>query len=546
VHLQRRGGIYEFRRRVPKELRFRWGRRELTRSLRTADKVSALRAARRLSVAADAVFNCARNMPDLTHEQLDELAYDYFEKALRESEAELAAASPHRALYTDPGPGERAIEADQKALSTIEDMLIEELVEGDYSRIAPEVHPMLGRAGVEETTDDEQFRSMAQRVLRANLEVIRMAYRQRAGDYGVEPRDPLFRRWPLQRGPQRKPASSRLSEVAEAFVRAKERDEGWAPLTKANHEPKLKRFIEILGDKPIDMVTREDIRGWRDELSKRQGLAASTIAQDFKVIGGMFTWAKREGMATIDSPLSGLSPKRSEGGRKAFQPEDLKRLFHSPLYMGHLQRNIRTQPGRFLVKDHKYWFPPIALFSGLRVEEIAKLKVCDVRQIDGVWCFDVYDTKTQAGNRRVPVHPRLSALGFLDYVKAQEQERLWHKLRAGSSGKFSHYFSQWWTNFRRKVGLGDEGLVFHSFRHTFASALQSAMVPRDMIALLIGHEDENFTTRVYGGKLVTTQQLLELIEGVDFGVDLTHLLENSAERRTAPRHRGATAPVPSR
>jgi integrase len=510
-----------------------------------ADKVTALRAARRLSVAADAVFNCARNMPDLTHEQLDELAHDYFEKALRESEAELAAASPHRALYTDPGPGETVIEADQKALSTIADILIEELVDHDYSRIAPEVHAVLGRAGAEQPMDGERFRAMGQRLLRAKLEVIRMAYRQRAGDY-VQPRDPLFGRWPPQRGPERNPTSPRLSEVAEAFVRAKERDEGWTPLTKANHEPKLKRFIEILGDKPIDKVTRDDIRGWRDELSKGQGLAASTIAQDFKVIGGMFTWAKREGKATIDSPLTRLSPKRSEGRRKAFQPEDLKRLFHSPLYTGHSQRNMRTQPGRFLVEDHKYWFPPIALFSGLRVEEIAKLKVCDVRQIDGVWCFDVYDTKTQAGNRRVPVHPWLSALGFLNYVKAQEQERLWPKLRAGSSGKFSHYFSQWWTEFRRNVGLGDEGLVFHSFRHTFASALQSAMVPRDMIALLMGHEDENFTTRVYGGKLVTTQHLLELIEGVDFGVDLTHLLETSTKKLRALRpHAGSRAEPPS-
>jgi hypothetical protein len=36
MHLQRRGGVYQWRRRVPLQVAERWGRAEVSRSLRTA------------------------------------------------------------------------------------------------------------------------------------------------------------------------------------------------------------------------------------------------------------------------------------------------------------------------------------------------------------------------------------------------------------------------------------------------------------------------------------------------------------------------------
>jgi integrase len=509
--------------------------------------VTALRAARRLSIAVDALFSHAEAMPDLSEEQLDALARDYFDSALREDERQRATAAPGRALYTDA----RAlalppVEADQFVLSEILDGIREELADRDFRRIAPEVDHLLAQSGVEAARDDEIFRLLAQRLLRADIEVLRLAYHRRAGDYRVTPRDRLFLERPPTRPLQRPPAASpRLSDVAAAFICAKERDGNWKPITKKNSEPKLKLFVELVGDKPIDELTRDDVRDWRDALSD-MGLESSTIQQHFKVVSGLFIWAKREGKATIANPTEGLAPKGKQGTRKAYQPDDLKRLFQSPLFTGHSQTNIRTQPGRFLVKDYKFWFPLIALHSGLRVEEIAKLKVRDLRPIEDVWCFDIYETKTEAGDRLVPVHPRLIALEFLDYTKLQK-DSLWPEIRPGTSGKFSQGFVQWWAGFRHRSGLDQEGLVFHSFRHTFAAALQKAGVQEATVALLMGHRHPNITFGRYAsGKLMTPKEKLELIENVDFGVDLTHLLENSAERRTAPGHRGATAPAPTK
>jgi integrase len=167
----------------------------------------------------------------------------------------------------------------------------------------------------------------------------------------------------------------------------------------------------------------------------------------------------------------------------------------------------------------------------MRVEEIAKLKTADVRQIDGIWCFDVYDTKTDAGARQVPVHPRLVDLGFVSYVEAQLGERLWPDLTRGSEGKYSHGFCRWWSGFRHLIGLDRDGLVFHSFRHTFASALQQAGVQEATAALLMGHTHPNITFGRYGQKGMSPTDKLQIIASLDFGVDLIHLLPNST--RTA-------------
>jgi integrase len=65
--------------------------------------------------------------------------------------------------------------------------------------------------------------------------------------------------------------------------------------------------------------------------------------------------------------------------------------------------------------------------------------------------------------------------------------------------------------------------VFHSFRHTFVTALERAQVPESAAAQLVGHRYKNFTFGVYGGKL-TPRDKLELIKGIDFGVSLDHLI----------------------
>jgi integrase len=471
-------------------------------------------------------------MSELTREQLDHLARRYFEEILQADEDQRFRARPSRTAYIEPQDGQCPIDADQELLAHVLSDVQEALAQNDFRGVQLQVADLLTGRRLHPDPKSETFRLLAHRVLRAQAEVLRMAYDRRAGDYAVEPRDPLFSWRPgIAAQPDEAKASLPLSQVVADFVAAKTRDGKWRPVTKRNNVSKLTLFAETLNDKPIDTVTRDDIRDWRDALVDLE-LAPNTIRLHFKVMAALFSWAKEERKATIDNPVRKLAPKGEEGTREAFQPEDLAKLFASPLYTGHWRPDRRERSGTCLVKDSKYWLPLIALHSGMRVEEIAKLRTGDVREIEGVWCFDVYQTKTEAGDRHVPVHPTLVELGLLDYVTAQRADRLWPEMQAGSEGKYSQRFCQWWAGFRHLIGLDRDGLVFHSFRHTFAAALERAGVQEAMAALLMGHRHPNITFGRYaGGKLVTPNDKLGVIRAIDFGVDLDHLLQAPSNRK---------------
>lgn len=428
MHMQRRGAVYMWRRRVPLTLVDRWGRREIVRSLRTTSRQDAARLARALSTAADNLFDHTARSVGLTTDHIATLAHEWLNKAL-EGRAE--------AFTPPPAP------------------------------VAP-----------------------------------------------VTP--------PAPPAPKLAPTSLHLSKLVDVYVDAKMADETWSAVTKKHCVGKLKRFAETLDDKPIDEVARDDIRAWRSALAEAE-LSNNTIRLHFRVVSAMLNWATEEGKSKIGNPTKGLLPPADDPKRDAFTADELEKLFSSPMYTGHQDPEHRAKPGTMLTKDFKFWFPLIGLHTGMRLEEIAQLRTEDVRQIEGVWCFDVTKSKTRAGERQVPIHPRLIALGLLDRVRSLKHERLWPELRENRDGDYGQQFCGWFPEFRRMIGIDREGLVFHSFRHTFVSRLEEDGVDTKMIARIVGHKIKDITSGVYGGKFITPQMRLDAFKDLDFGADLGHL-----------------------
>lgn len=259
VHLQQRGFTFVWRRRIPQDLVSRWKRRELTKSSQQTDRAEALRVARRLSLAADNIFAIARNMPDLTTEQLDQLARDYFEDAIERDEAQRLRPSTKRGgAYIEPTfPDQCPIDADQSRLEDLLGETQEQIANNDFRQVAPQVLAVLEEAGLQVDTKSDTFRALAQRILRAQAEAMRIAYERRAGNYTVQPQDPLFSWAAASVSRQVKPkVAPRLSEVASAFVATRVRDGKWKEITKRNSTSKLNFFVETLKDPKIDAISR--------------------------------------------------------------------------------------------------------------------------------------------------------------------------------------------------------------------------------------------------------------------------------------------------
>jgi integrase len=186
-------------------------------------------------------------------------------------------------------------------------------------------------------------------------------------------------------------------------------------------------------------------------------------------------------------------PVKGKDKRDSFSPVDLNRIFAAPIFTGMKSDNSWGIPGDMINQNHKYWIPLIALFTGMRLAEIINLNQDDFGSEDGFNRLIVRESKTDAGIRTVPIHPKLIEIGLLDYVNSLQSEQPLFK--GISSDAYSKHFGRLLDS----IGITDKKLVFHSFRHTFTDALRAAKVAEPIIKALVGHSDGSVTSQYGSG-----------------------------------------------
>ncbi|WP_239031637.1 site-specific integrase [Geomonas diazotrophica] len=333
--------------------------------------------------------------------------------------------------------------------------------------------------------------------------------------------------------PQTLTSSPRLSTVANQFIN--DRRLSWGKKTYLEMESTFKLTKEILGDRMVSEVDRSMIRDLRDSLCRlpsnvskifpdktarevlgmvaddRLPKAASpmsitTVNKHISRFSTLMKHCLKEGLITTN-PAVGLKIKQKrkpDEERSAYSLEDIRRLTTS------LPKDSK--------RPERYWVPMIGVFSGLRLDEICQMYTEDVREVDGVWCFDVNDTKdkklkTLSSTRIVPVHPKLIELGLLDHLTRTEEQghpRIWMNLNRRESDGYSNALGKWFQRFNRKHITDDPLKTFHSLRHTFADTLKQLGCQESLISELMGHANDSITTGRYG-KRYQPKVLLEAV-----------------------------------
>jgi len=243
---------------------------------------------------------------------------------------------------------------------------------------------------------------------------------------------------------------------------------------------------------------------------------SKTVKDHYVVLNALFTWAERNGLVE-KNPARGLTPKgKAPLPRLPFSVAQLQLLFGSPLYCGQQRSGVMSY------EPHRFWAPLIALFSGMRQEEIALLATADIVKERGVYAFSLVsrDLKTASSRRTVPVHPKLQEVGFLDYAQSLPAGPLFPDLMQAKDP--ADALSKWFGRYRRAVGVQGRQFVFHSFRHSFRDACIEGDVERTLSDALGGWKDRAVSARY--GKGASIQKLAEAIAKVSYpGLDLSHL-----------------------
>lgn len=180
--------------------------------------------------------------------------------------------------------------------------------------------------------------------------------------------------------------------------------------------------------------------------------------------------------------------------------------------------------------------PTIALFSGMRLEEIAKLKTKDIIVEDNVYCFDITPpAKTKSSIRKVPIHSFLiENMNLLKYVskrKNEGQEMLFDLKSSYNKNRgmilygadFGEEFQEMRNQFVSARRIEEDLITFHSLRHTFSTRLSMGNVDKINIGQLLGHKKSKKDSQTPGYINPSVSQRKELIEKLDIR-DLTKSL----------------------
>ncbi|MFN3817230.1 hypothetical protein, partial [Brevundimonas sp.] len=245
------------------------------------------------------------------------------------------------------------------------------------------------------------------------------------------------------------------------------------------------------------------------------------------------------------NPAKGLQvvdPVRRRDKRLPFSVEQLRLIFDAPIYRGCVDDWAGySTPGPARPRRGRFWVPLIALFSGMRMNEICQLHAADIHRLDGVDCFFVTEgpsdsdngkrLKTAASERFIPIHPTLIDMGFMIFVadrRAAGAVRLFAELEKSSTGYYSDPFSKWFRRFLQRVGADRPKTCFHSFRHCYRDALREARVEHEVALALggwsSGNGSEGGETAAAYGRGYRAQTLYEAIGRIAYPeLDLSHL-----------------------
>ena len=336
-----------------------------------------------------------------------------------------------------------------------------------------------------------------------------------------------------------------LAEVVDLYINEQVRVGGWAVRTRAKREATLGVLVELLGGAtPMDTITKKDAQDVKSvllkipanknknpktqNLSLREaanvpGVASLSPATLNGYLGAfhMFAeWAARNSYAT-GNLFEGMkvrtkrNPAAVDQVRKAFSPEAVAVMVKE-----------LTRPDSKLVKKEGYrWASLIGIFTGARLNEVCSLRVADVQQHDGIWCFSINDEdpnghkslKSSAARRLVPVHSSLIKFGLLDYVAGRAKfggdVRLFPDFAFSDKHGYTKNQGRWFnTTFLEGLGLNTEHAVFHALRHTMVTRLHQADVPQPLVQTIVGHEREGVTMKTYFSESYKVAQLKDAVE----------------------------------
>ena len=310
--------------------------------------------------------------------------------------------------------------------------------------------------------------------------------------------------------------------------------------TIKNAKKTLQLFISCFGDMDVRDINGSTVGDFRDALLSlptvhgrgRKGLSIQeeidrVLSEELETIAPK----------TVKNHFSRISPawadlvRREVVSRNPWQGWDFdttQKVIRRAWTEQELTTLITTRWERTAISERTFrGMVTMALYTGMRLGEIANLRNEDIIEKDGILCFvigphdDGWKPKTPAGIRVVPVHSELMRFGIMDYMKKGEKY-LFSELRGSDVRSRGQTFANEFSKHKTSLGL-PLAVTFHGFRHTVSTRLRNvrADIREVWIDALLGHEASHKsmgTLNYLSG--IDTENLHKVVENIRYPMEI--------------------------
>lgn len=325
----------------------------------------------------------------------------------------------------------------------------------------------------------------------------------------------------------------KMSELFDQFYKVRSKE--WA--SKTTHTSNLaiyRSFTEIIGDIFVDNFNYKHANSYVDILQEMpinrnkskifrdltvaeilvfndvyDRMSTTTVNKYIGRISEAFDWAVKRGY--MNSNIMSVQKIKNTQQKLRQKKNSLRSVFSNEQLATIFSANEFTKSN--YNRTYQFWTPLLGLYTGARIQEISQLRLSDVYQKSGIWVFDLNEEEDKKlkninGIRLIPVHKKLIKLGFIRYVNhlklcnengVLNTTLLFPDLLIGKGG-YGHNTSKSFIRMLNRIKVKkdkNDGLVFHSFRHTFADGMKQAMLNPTMTAELLGHSLGGETLKTY-------------------------------------------------
>jgi integrase len=239
-------------------------------------------------------------------------------------------------------------------------------------------------------------------------------------------------------------------------------------------------------------------------------------------------WVNKNEFSKIEVAKKGGSLMREQARledveKEPFGVDDLSSIFSTSIYTD-FSKSSQDE-------NYKYWLPLIGLYTGTRIAQIASLDCDDIKQVHGVWviCFNVNNNKKSAKNiasvRLVPIHNKLLELGIVNFanrIKNEGHSRLFPELSHWTKKDgYSRKAGKWFVTHLKKIipASEEEQQSFHCFRSTLITNMRKAGIDEPLRNKIGGWNNnadkENVVVRKHYTKFIVAEIKLA-VDKIDF------------------------------